>query len=52
MFLVKKIRVGAITSRISALVITDLLYLGVAKNNLNKTEEYILKTREFVKKIK
>ena len=48
----KEIRVGAITSRISALVITDLLYLGVAKNNLNKTEEYILKTREFVKKIK
>ena len=48
----KEIRFGAITSRISALVITDLLYLGVAKNNLNKTEEYILKTREFVKKIK
>ena len=48
----KEIRVGAITSRISALVITDLLYLGVAKNNLKKTEEYILKTREFVKKIK
>ena len=48
----KEIRVGAITSRISALVLTDLLYLGVAKNNLTKPEEYILKPREFVKKIK
>ena len=48
----KEIRIGAITSRLSELVITDLLYLGIAKNDFNKTEEYILKTRDFVKKIK
>ncbi|MGG7178172.1 MurR/RpiR family transcriptional regulator [Clostridium paraputrificum] len=48
----KEIRIGAITSRMTALLIMDLLYLGIAKNDVDKTEEYILKTREIVKTFK
>lgn len=48
----KEIRIGAITSRMTALLITDLLYLGIAKNDVDKTEEYILKTREIIKAFK
>lgn len=48
----KEFRIGAITSRISELMITDLLYLGIAKKDFNKTEEYILKTRNFIKALK
>lgn len=47
-----ELRIGAITSRISELLITDLLYLGMAKNDFKKTEEYILKTREIVKELR
>jgi len=48
----KELRIGAITSRISELLITDLLYLGMTKNDFQKTEEYILKTREIVKELR
>lgn len=48
----KELRIGAITSRMTALIMTDLLYLGIAKNDVNKTEEYILKTRELIKELK
>ncbi|PRR84413.1 MurR/RpiR family transcriptional regulator [Clostridium vincentii] len=47
-----ELRIGAITSRISELLITDLLYLGIAKDDFQKTEEYIIKTKEIVKKIR
>lgn len=48
----KELRIGAITSRMTALLITDLLYLGVAKNDVDKTKECILKTREIIKDLK
>lgn len=48
----KEIRVGAITPRIDALTIVDILYLGVAKNNLKKTKGYIKNTREVISRIK
>ena len=48
----KEIRIGAMTSRMTALLIMDLLYLGVAKNDVDRTEEYILKTRSFIKGLK
>ena len=48
----KEIRVGAITSRMDALTVTDILYLGVAKNEFEKTKKYIKKTREIIDSIK
>ena len=48
----KELRIGAITSRISELLITDLLYLGIAKNDFKKTEEYIIKTKEIIKEVR
>ena len=48
----KEIRVGAITSRIDALTIVDILYLGFAKNDLERTKEDIKKTREAINSVK
>ena len=48
----KEIRVGAITSRIDALTIVDILYLGVAKHDLERTKEDIKKTREAINSVK
>ncbi|WP_040213100.1 MurR/RpiR family transcriptional regulator [Clostridium polynesiense] len=44
----KDIRYGAISSRDSSFIITDLLYLGVAKYDFAKTKRHIMKTRELV----
>lgn len=48
----KDLRVGAITSRIDALTIIDILYLGVAKNNFEKTKNDIKRTRDIIEKVK
>lgn len=48
----EEIRIGAITSRLSSLVITDLLYLGLAKKDFNQVEKYILETRQIVRELK
>ena len=48
----KEFRVGAITSRIDALTIVDILYLGVARNEFKQTKEYIMSTREAINSIK
>ncbi|MCE9654913.1 MurR/RpiR family transcriptional regulator [Clostridium celatum] len=48
----KEFRVGAITSRIDALTIVDILYLGVARNEFKQTKEYIKSTREAINSIK
>lgn len=45
----KEFRVGAMTSRTSGQLILDLLYLGVAKHNPEKTEDSLCRTREFIK---
>lgn len=44
----KELRLGAISSRFSSLMITDLLYLGIAKDNINKTRGQIIKTRKLI----
>ncbi len=48
----KDLRVGAITSRIDALTIIDILYLGVAKNNFERTKNDIKRTRDIIEKVK
>ncbi len=48
----KEIRIGAITSRMTALIMTDLLYLGIAKNDVKQTEDYIRKTRKLIEELK
>lgn len=48
----EELRIGAITSRIDALTIIDILYLGVAKNDFGKTKKYIEATRDIVHSIK
>lgn len=48
----KELRVGAISSRMASLILTDLLYLGVAKENINRTKEQIVKTRNIINKVK
>lgn len=47
----KELRLGAISSRNASLALTDLLYYGVLKNNLEEAKEDLLKTREFVRKV-
>ena len=48
----REVRIGAISSRESSLIITDLLYLAIAKDNLEQTHDYLLKTKEMVKEFK
>ena len=48
----KELRVGAITSRIDALTIIDILYLGVAKSDFERTKNDIRKTRDVINSIK
>lgn len=47
----KSLRLGAISSRISSLVITDLLYYGVFKNNLDRNKEKLIESRKIVSEI-
>lgn len=48
----KELRLGAITSRISALTLIDILYFGIVKNNIEETKNYITETRNLIEKIK
>lgn len=48
----KELRLGAITSRIDALTIVDILYLGVAQNDFETTKVNIKKTRNIIDEIK
>lgn len=48
----KELRVGAITSRIDALTIVDILYLGVVKDDFERTKNDIRKTRDVINSIK
>lgn len=47
----KELRLGAISSRNASLVLTDLLYYGVLKDNLDESKEDLLKTREFIREV-
>ena len=44
-----ELRVGAMTSRTSGLLLLDLLYLGVAKHSPDQTEDNLRKTRELIR---
>ena len=48
----EELRIGAMTSRLAALAITDLLYLGIAKEDFSRVERQILETRQFIREIK
>lgn len=47
----KEIRLGAISSRFSSLMVTDLLYLAIAKDNFDVTKSDIIKTRKLINEI-
>lgn len=47
----KEIRIGAIQSRDASFVISDLLYLGIAHENMEQTKESLVKTRNFLTKV-
>ena len=44
-----ELRVGAMTSRTSGLLILDLLFLGIAKHNPEQTQESLRQTRELIR---
>lgn len=46
----KQLRLGAISSRNSALVLTDLIYYGIAKDNLNHTKKDLENTKQLIEK--
>lgn len=48
----KELRLGAISSRNSALVLTDLIYYGIAKENFSDTKSALTKTRSLIHKLK
>lgn len=47
----KPLRIGAISSRISSLIITDLLYYGVSKIDIERTKEKLILTKDIIKEI-
>ncbi|MBS4535266.1 MurR/RpiR family transcriptional regulator [Clostridium sp. D2Q-14] len=48
----QNIRVGAITSRIAQLTAIDVIFVGIAKKDFEKTSEYIKNTRKIVEDFK
>lgn len=48
----KELRIGAVSSRISSLVITDLLYYGVFKNNYKENKKNLIDSRKNVSILK
>lgn len=48
----KELRLGAIASRNAALILTDLLYFGIARNNMDEVREDLFKSRELVSRLK
>jgi len=51
-FVEKSLREGAMSSRISQLAVIDMLFIGMAKNNLKEIEEKLIVTREAVQELK
>lgn len=46
------IRVGAVQSRYTQLLVVDILFAGIAKENFEVTEGYLVKTRQLIEKLK
>ena len=51
-FVEKSLREGAMSSRISQLAVIDMLFLGMARNNLKEIEEKLIVTRSAVEDFK
>ncbi|HEY8889032.1 MAG TPA: MurR/RpiR family transcriptional regulator [Clostridium sp.] len=47
----KSLREGAISSRISQLSIIDMLFIGMARNNIKEVEEKLIETRKALKEL-
>ncbi len=47
-----EIRVGAFQSRTSQLLISDLLYMGIIRKQLDKVDEYVKQSRELINMLK
>lgn len=48
----RDLRIGAIASRNASLIVTDLLYLGLAKHNIASTREQLVRTKDAIKRLK
>jgi DNA-binding MurR/RpiR family transcriptional regulator len=48
----KSLREGAMSSRISQLAVIDMLFIGMARNNLKQVEEQLRETRKAVEQLK
>lgn len=47
----KELRIGATSSRLSSLIVVDLLYYAIARQDKEQTHERIVKTREIIEDI-
>lgn len=47
-----ELRLGSIASRFSMFAVSDLLYLGVAKDNIEQTRDKLVKTRQSVQSLR
>ncbi len=47
-----ELRIGAVTSRYTQLLIADILFAGIAKENFEIVQQNLIKTREMVEKLK
>jgi DNA-binding MurR/RpiR family transcriptional regulator len=48
----RDLRLGAIASRNASLIVTDLLYLGLAKHDISATRRSLVKTKEAIRRLK
>lgn len=48
----RELRLGAIASRNASLIVTDLLYMGIVKNNIEQTKEYLVKTKDAIGRLR
>ena len=47
----KELRLGAISSRNASLILTDLIYYGIAKENVEQTKKDLVKTRNLLQEV-
>lgn len=48
----KELRLGAISSRVSQFLVSDMLFLGIVQNQLDVTEEKLIQTRDIIANLK
>ncbi|MBE6821645.1 MurR/RpiR family transcriptional regulator [Caproiciproducens sp. LBM24188] len=48
----RELRLGAIASRNASFIVTDLLYMGIAKDNIEFTKECLVKTKNIITRLK